>query len=219
MMDNIELCIIKAVPIISQSSLSIWMKSGILLRIAGLIYLIPILSCPSNIQGREPYMQKYDSSTQIKQKLACIQTFIDGFISNLAWWQKPLNSTLRYLFRRPWPSLRSQLYEKSTNCAVTFSQIVQSILMKFQLLVFYAHAKLFSRHWHSRERTLLTRPSGFLNRFLLNLVWCVSLPSFRHIPTDLFKTWYDVRHTLSQQNDSTLVTLASTHGHRVTGKL
>ena len=43
-------------PVISQSFQSSWMEFGILLRLVGVGNLILVLSCPVNIQGREPYI-------------------------------------------------------------------------------------------------------------------------------------------------------------------
>ena len=39
--------------VLLQSSQSIWIEFGVLLKLVGLMNLILILSCPINIQGRE----------------------------------------------------------------------------------------------------------------------------------------------------------------------
>ena len=75
---------------LTNNSNGIWMEFDILLRPAGLMNFMLILSCQINIQLRElinwfcPKKAKKEKKTHLT--LACIQTFTDWFLSNLAWW-------------------------------------------------------------------------------------------------------------------------------------
>ena len=91
-------------PVISQSFQSVWMEFGLLLRLVRVMNLILLLLCSCNIQGREPYLCDFITKTTLT--LAYIQAFTDKFLSDLAWWQKPPNSTFCYQFGRPGLSFR-----------------------------------------------------------------------------------------------------------------
>ena len=44
--------------------------------------------------------------------LACFWTFTDQFVSNLVWWQTPLNCVVWYQFDWPWPSFKVTVARK-----------------------------------------------------------------------------------------------------------
>ena len=77
--------------IVSQSFQSIQIEFFLLLRLASVVFLIPILFRPFDIQGREPYLcdlikKTAAATTTGPLTLICIQTFTDQFLLDLVWW-------------------------------------------------------------------------------------------------------------------------------------
>ena len=97
-------------PIVSQSFLLIWMEISILLRLIAVMNFLLILTCPFNIQEREPYLHDFVT----KKKL---QT---DFFQNLVWRWRPLSSTFWYQFWWPLPSFKVTVVLEINNLGVHF---------------------------------------------------------------------------------------------------
>ena len=74
---------------------------------------ILILSCPFNLQGREPNFYAFVNTNFT---LACIHTFTDRFLLNLVWWRRPLSPPFWYQFLWPWFSFKVTVVQEIKNC-------------------------------------------------------------------------------------------------------